>query len=112
MTNNFKIPIKPLSVNEAWQGKRYKTNEYKKYEKAVLILLPKSVKIGKSKLGIDIEYGFSNPLSDVDNPTKLLLDIMQKKYKFNDSQIYELTLRKSIVKKGQEFISIFIEELK
>jgi len=27
-----KINIKPLSVNDAWKGKRYKTEKYKNYE--------------------------------------------------------------------------------
>ena len=106
----FSIPIKPLSVNEAWKGQRYKTDAYKKYEKAMFLLLPK-IKVGEGKLGIDIEYGFSNSASDVDNPTKLFLDILSKKYGFNDSRIYELTLRKTIVKKGKEFISVYIEIL-
>ena len=33
------LNIKPMSVNEAWQGKRFKTNEYKQYEKSCFILL-------------------------------------------------------------------------
>jgi hypothetical protein len=36
----FKINEKPLSVNLAWQGKRFKTPAYKDYEKAMLLQMP------------------------------------------------------------------------
>jgi len=39
------------------------------------------------------------------------LDIMQKKYGFNDNQIFELNIRKCIVSKGKEFISVSINNL-
>ena len=67
------LKIKPLSVNEAWKGQRFKTDKYKNYEKAILLMLPKnSVPIGV-KLSINIRYGFSSSNSDVDNPTKLIV---------------------------------------
>lgn len=106
------LQIKPMSVNDAWQGRRFKTPEYRKYQKAMLMLLPSSVKIEKDvKLSIQLWYGFSSKASDIDNPCKLVLDILQKKYKFNDSQVYELIQHKDIVKKGEEFIKINITEL-
>lgn len=102
------ISIKPLSVNKARQGKRFKTPEYKKYEAIVLMMLPK-VKIDKGiKLQVNIERHFSNKLSDIDNPTKLVLDLMQKKRDFNDSQIYSLNLTKKIVAKWNEWFSLDI----
>ena len=39
-TTEVIIDIKPLSVNKMWQGRRYKTYEYQKYEKEFLYLLP------------------------------------------------------------------------
>ena len=33
------LRIKPLSVNEAWQGRRVKTKKYRDFEKAVLLML-------------------------------------------------------------------------
>lgn len=103
------VQIKPLSVNKAWQGRRYKTKEYQQYEKEFLLKLPK-IKIPPNELAITITYGFSNKSSDIDNPTKLILDILQKKYKFNDSVIYELTLKKKIVPKGKDFVDIQINQ--
>lgn len=107
MPLKVKLQIKPLSVNECWQGKRFKTKAYLSYEKQLLLLLPK---IGNSDFSrISIEFGFSSKLSDLDNPIKPLLDVLQKKYAFNDKDIYELNIKKTDVKKGEEFILINID---
>ncbi len=100
--------IKPLSVNEAWKGIRYKTDKYKRYENNVLLLLPK-IKLPEPPYKVYITYGFSSKGSDIDNPTKMFLDILQKKYKFNDSQIWELILKKVVVPKKSEFVKFSIE---
>lgn len=106
------IKIKPLSVNQVWQGKRFKTKAYKDYEKEVLLLLPNSYKVPLNRLEITFTFGFSSKLADWDNPIKPFQDILQKKYKFNDSQIYKATVIKEIVKKGDEFIEFTINEIK
>lgn len=97
-----KINIKPLSVNEAWQGRRYKTKRYKQYERDVLFVLPK-IFIPDGPLAIDLEFGVSTRNADWDNPIKPFVDILQKKYGFNDSRIYRATVTKAIVKKGAEY---------
>jgi Holliday junction resolvase RusA-like endonuclease len=106
-----KIEYKPLSVNDAWKGKRYKTDLYKKYEKDLLLILPKTKVKFDGMLRIELFFGFSSNASDLDNPVKPLLDIMQKKYGFNDNQIFELNIRKCIVSKGKEFITISVNNL-
>lgn len=105
----MKIDIKPLSVNQVWQGRRFKTKTYKDYEKTVLNLLPK-LKLPEGKLKLVIRFGFSSVASDWDNPIKPFQDILQKKYDFNDSRIYKAEIEKVIVKKGQEFIEFYIDE--
>jgi Holliday junction resolvase RusA-like endonuclease len=99
--------IKPLSVNEAWQGKRYKTDKYKQFEKTVLLMLLQKA-IPDTQLKVTLTFGFSSKLSDIDNPIKMTLDILQKKYKINDNKIYQLVVNKLIVEKGHEFIDIEI----
>lgn len=106
-----KIDRKPLSVNQAWQGKRFKTNLYKKYEKEMLLILPKSKAKFEGMLRIELFFAFSSAASDLDNPVKPILDILQKKYKFNDNQIFELNIRKCNVPKGKEYLTILIEPL-
>jgi len=103
----MRINIKPLSVNECWQGRRFKTDKYKAYELEMLYKLPK-LDVPKGKLKLTINVGFSNKGSDLDNVCKPFQDILQKKYKFNDSQIYQLEMTKEIVKKGNEFIDFTI----
>lgn len=99
-----KINIKTLSVNEAWQGRRFKTDKYKKYESDLLLLLPK-INIPNPPYRLNIIVGFSNKASDLDNILKPFLDILQKKYSINDKHIEILHIEKQIVIKNNEFIS-------
>ena len=105
-----KINIKPLSVNECWQGRRFKTKEYKQYEKDLLLMLP-NIKLKIQRVSIDIVFGFSNSLCDIDNPLKPFLDILQKKYNINDRDIYKLIVSKEVIKKGNEYIKYQITEI-
>jgi len=89
-------------------GRRYKTPAYKQYETDVLLLLPK-IKIPKAPYQVTIELGFSNKASDLDNPVKLILDILQKKYGINDKDIYRLIINKCIVPKQLEYFKFKIE---
>jgi Holliday junction resolvase RusA-like endonuclease len=102
-----KLNIKPLSVNEAWQGRRFKTDKYKRYESDMLLLLPK-LKIIEPPYRVNIVVGFSNKASDLDNICKPFLDILQKKYGINDKHIEILHIEKQIVSKNNEFISFEI----
>ena len=104
------IPIKPLSVNDAWQGRRYKTKKYIKYEKDCNLMLPNYVKIPEGLLQIYLEFGLSSFGGDVDNPVKPITDILSKKYDFNDNRIIKQTALKVKVKKGQEYIKFRIEK--
>ena len=108
---NITIHIKPLSVNECWQGRRFKTPEYKKYERDLLLLLPK-LDVPKSvDLKIEIQFGLSNIVADFDNPVKPFVDILQKRYGFNDRYIQEATIKKFKTFKGMEWIRFKIDPL-
>lgn len=102
-----KLDIKPLSVNAAWCGKRFKTPAYSQYEKAVLKILPE-MQLPDPPYKLSFVFGFSNKASDLDNPVKMIQDILSKKYGFNDKLITELNIKKEIVKKGAEFIAFQI----
>ncbi len=104
------LPIKPLSINECWQGQRFKTKKYKQYEKELLCRLPK-VEVPPPPYTIIFEFGISK-LTDWDNPIKALQDIMQKKYGFNDRDINKAVVRKTIVKKGKEFFKVELMNIK
>lgn len=101
------IPIKALSVNDAWTGRRFKSPKYKKYEADVCFMLP-NIEVPAAPLKIKIEVGFSSKGSDLDNCLKEFIDCLSKKYHFNDNQINELHAYKKIVEKGKEYISFNI----
>ena len=103
----MRIDIKPLSVNDAWKGRRFKTKKYKAYEKAVLLMLPK-FEVPEGNLFLDLEFGLSSRAADIDNPIKCFIDCLQKEYDFDDNRIYELRVKKVIVKKGSEYINFNI----
>ena len=76
----------------------------------MFMLLPE-VKIPNPPFKVYYEFGFSSSASDLDNPVKPLQDILSKKYGFNDKYIHEITIKRSKVKKGEEYIKFFIESL-
>lgn len=105
----IKIPYDTLSVNDCWQGKRFKTKMYRVYETNLYNILP-DLEIPEGKLKINLEFGFSNSLRDIDNPIKPLLDIFQKKYGFNDKRVFGIYIEKKIVKKGNEYFKFLISK--
>ncbi len=107
----IELNIKPLSINEAFQGRRFKTPKYLKYERNVLLLLPK-ISPKYDRYSIILVFGVSNIGNDIDNGLKPFIDILQKKYGFNDKYIFELIVKKEIVKKGSEYIKFLINEYK
>lgn len=102
-----KIEINPLSVNRCWQGRRFKTPEYKRYEEEVMLKLGNWKPEFKGEIEVEIEASISK-LADIDNIAKPILDILQKKYGFNDRDIYALHLYKKTEK--EKWIKIKIKE--
>jgi Holliday junction resolvase RusA-like endonuclease len=98
----MRVDVKPLSINQAFQGRRFKSKEYKAYEKECLLRL-RPFKFPQGPVSMTLIVGYSNKANDIDNAVKPILDILQKKYKFNDKDVYELHIFKVMVKKGQEF---------
>lgn len=109
--NGGKIFIKPLSVNQAWQGKRYKSKKYIAYSEALTYLLPNDIVIPDGLLAIHFEYGLSSMGGDWDNPVKPSQDLIAKKYDINDNRIRRGVVDLVLVKKGQEYIKFKIEKL-
>ena len=103
-----RVQIKPLSVNKAWRGgRRYKTEDYKRYEADLGFLLP-HIDIPEGKLEIHYIFGVSSKAFDYDNGIKQFQDVISKKYGFNDNRIYMATIEKIDVKKGEEYIEFEI----
>ena len=106
----IEIKIKPLSVNDAWKGRHFHTDEYKAFFKELWYLLPYQMKIHEGKLQVTYIFGLSNRNADWDNPIKAFQDIIAKKYHFNDNRVYRAVVEKVDVKKGEEFISFIIDK--
>jgi len=76
--------IKPLSVNQAWQGRKFKTNKYKTWREefgwlAYQWVKGRKKKIYKGELAVKITVFISPKVykkSDVDNFCKPILDAM------------------------------------
>ena len=112
MSKEISLKIKPLSVNQAWQGRRFKTGTYKEYEKAVSLLINDKHNPVKGLVEIDYEFGlcgkgFSS--SDVSNLIKCLEDILVKCGVIEDDRKV-MRFSASKVKSGtSEFINIKIK---
>lgn len=106
---NYMINIKPLSINEAFKGRKFRTDKYDSFIKNCLLQLPKTILIPDStNIKLAIEFGFSSKNSDIDNCCKTFIDCLVKKYKADDRYINELHVFKAIVKKGSEYIKFKI----
>lgn len=112
LDRKMRLKIKPLSINDCFQWRRYKTKEYKYYEAALIAMLPNLIIPKDVPLGITITYWFATLASDIDNPSKPLLDILQKKYGIDDKRFFEKHEYKKVVWFGKEFIEIQIWVLK
>lgn len=106
----FKINIKPLSVNEAWVGRRFKTPKHKAYKEELMLMLP-NLKLPPPPYSVIYEFGLSNSRADWDNPVKLLQDTLQERYEFDDKHILEAHVTKVKVDKGKEYIKFEINSL-
>ena len=106
---NTTIKIKPLSINKAWQGRRFKTKEYEVFERSLFTLLPTIIDRepyeAKTPLELHIEAGLP-PLMDLSNVLKLIEDVLQKRYGINDRYVMKIIMDKVVVKKGEEYIKI------
>lgn len=96
--------LKPLSANQAFCGKKVKTAGYRKYENHLIRTLP-DIEIPPDLMELRVVVYYSNRNSDIDNCLKPFIDVLQKRYGFNDNKIYRIRITKVIVPKGQENIA-------
>lgn len=104
----MKISLKPISVNEAYRGRRFVTPKLKTYKEALYFLLPR-LEVPTGKISVKYIFGCSSKGSDGDNLIKCFQDCIAKKYAFNDNRIYKWEVEKVDVKKGEEYIDFEIK---
>jgi hypothetical protein len=98
-----RVEIKPLTVNRAYQGRRFRTPELLAYQQELAYRLPK-LDVPKGKLAVRYIFGVSSRNSDGDNLIKAFQDALAEHYGFNDRDIYRWEIEKQIVAKGEEFV--------
>ena len=95
------VPVKPMSQNKAYLGRKTKSKDYRLYTGNIVDILP-PCDIPEGELDLKINVFYSNRAADIDNCLKPFIDILQFHYGFNDNKIYHLDVTKLIVPKGQE----------
>lgn len=105
----YVIKVKPISLNQAYRGRRFKTPELEAYKKFIHNKLPK-IEIPRGKLFARYEFGVSSKNCDGDNLVKCFQDAIAEKYGFNDKQIYKWEFEKKDVPKGEEYVAFSLSE--
>lgn len=108
----IEVPLKPMSINVAWQGKRYKTKRYKNFEKAFFLSTSQPhTTIKEEVVVIYVFYLKYYGRTDVGNLEKPLSDLITKRnYIKDDRYIKSINLIKKRVKdKKEQRIDIYIE---
>jgi len=112
LLDKIHLPLKAITVNQCWQGRRFKTAAYNQWRNAATMLL-KGVEKGKVKwCEVELEFlvkSFST--TDVDNLIKPTLDaLVESGILEDDRYITKVTASKSRVQnKEQESIKINIK---
>lgn len=77
--NKLLICAKPFSVNKAWKGKRYRSEEYNDFEEEVMYLLPRGVTPIEGPVMVHYKFHIkSHKTADNDNPVKTIQDVLVK----------------------------------
>ncbi len=80
------VRIKPLSINAAFQGRRFKTKECNTYCNTLALMLPCTASTGEY-YSVHIKFHLKNfAMTDADNLVKLLVDVMVKKGMIRDDR--------------------------
>ncbi len=114
-----KFMVKPLSANRMWNRrgtKTFKSADYKQFQEDIrdtILADDWTWPFEDKQVSFNIVAGLSNRGADIDNVLKPLLDTYQGMFDgFNDNKVYHIELLKTIVKKGDEFLEVEIEEFK
>ena len=93
----FTLPIKPISTNAIWYGRKGITNAYKKFQKEVFLLLPRHQETITGLCSFDIKVYMKKAwlMSDTSNFIKGLEDCCAKGGIIeNDRFVKKITIEK------------------
>ena len=111
----YLFEVKPVSANAMFAGAQYyKRKPYVQYQKLIWDHLDKCKaywEFGVDPVSVLVNVGLSSKAADLDNVIKPLLDTLQSYFEeFDDKAVYEIYLKKSIVKRGKEFLDVTIKD--
>jgi len=107
----IELLIKPLSINKCWQGRRFKTREYKNYGLEVGLLLNR-LGLKQIKGYVKVEYKFYLKrwkTTDIDNLIKPIQDILVNHGVIEDDR-FIIDTRIQKVPSDRDFIEIRISK--
>lgn len=109
LSQNFYVKVKPISINKAFQGRRFKTSECKEFEEELSYLLPKA-RLIKGEVEIRLTFFLKNyKRTDISNLVKILEDILVKKgFIEDDRKVKRMTLEK--IQYKEDYIKIEISQ--
>lgn len=105
----FALPIKPFSINAAFQGRRFKTKDCKLFEQDLWVLLPHEKTTGMVAMKIDF-FLVNYFRTDISNLVKIMEDILVKKGIIEDDRKVQ-TLHLSKFRATVDCINVEIIEL-
>ena len=105
---SFTLNVKPLSVNEAWQGRRFSTPAKKAYEQRLSLSLPNVAVDGKPYYRVTYDFFLVRfATTDWDNLCKVLGDCLVKKGIISEDRlIVKATVRKFPAKADKIVVSV------
>ena len=102
------LPIKPVSTNRLYTGRRFLSKEARAFQKQchmqLLVAKQKHRHIPEGPLELHFVFGLYRDM-DTTNCIKLVEDILADFYGFNDRRVWGSSQRKVKVAKGDEFIA-------
>ena len=111
LMNAVRLPLKPISTNRMWIGRKIKTKIARQFEVEVARHLAEQAKpceLPDGDLTLHCRFGVTRQ-SDVSNCVKLLEDCIARHYGFDDRRFAGHTAVRVPAKRGEEFIVFVIE---
>ena len=107
----YYLGIKPLSLNQAYRGRRFSTPALDNFKAKISYKLPPLHLDFTKPMAIALEFGVSSANSDGDNLIKCTQDAIANCYGFNDKLIFKWQVEKKKVDKGKEYILFDLENI-
>lgn len=109
------LPLKPISTNKIWSGKRWMSAAAKQFKSDCRILLfskrlelkAMAAAAAEEELAIALRFGLVRDM-DIDNCLKLVIDSLSAVLGIDDKKFRRVSAEKEKVNRGREFISLSV----